>query len=108
MTQRREGNGFGMIETQPAEVCFFLDDPPEDDPAPARPAPSRLAAARAGLRDAQRAEWDERQRAARAGAEGVTPVHAALVMVRQAQTHAAEALIADLRRRAASLRQAIA
>ena len=108
MTQRRDGNGIATIEAQPTEVRFFLDDPPEEESASASPAAaSRLAAARAGLRDAQRAEWDERQRAARAGAEGVTPVHAALVMVRQAQTHAAEALIADLRRRAASLRQAI-
>jgi hypothetical protein len=113
MTERRDGNGAVTITQQPAEVCFFLDDALEEGssngPAPGGPAAaSRLSAARTGLRDAQRAEWDERQRAARAGADGLTPVHAALLVARQAQTQAAEALIADLRRRAASLRQAIA
>jgi len=112
MVQQRDGNGLATIENEQAEVRFFLDDTheegPGNGPASGAPAAARLAAARAGLRDAQRAEWDERQRAARAGADGLTPVHAALLVARQAQTQAAEALIADLRRRAASLRQAIA
>ncbi len=113
MAEGRDGDGLATIEHEQAEVRFFLDDTVEEEPgngpAPRGPAAaSRLAAARAGLRDAQRAEWDERQRAARAGADGLTPVHAALLVARQAQTQAVEALIADLRRRAASLRQAIA
>jgi hypothetical protein len=113
MEQRRHGDGIATIEHEQAEVRFFLDDTleegPGNGPTPGAPAAaSRLAAARAGLRDAQRAEWDERQRAARAGADGLTPVHAALLVTRQAQTQAAEALIADLRRRATSLRQVIA
>jgi len=113
MAQGRDDDGLATIEHDQAEVRFFLDDTREEEPgngaAPGGPAAaSRLAAARAGLRDAQRAEWDERQRVARAGADGLTPVHAALLAARQAQTQTVEALIADLRRRAASLRQAIA
>ena len=113
MMQHADGNSrLATIENEQAEVRFFLEEAPQSgpagDPAPGTPAASRLAAARASLRDAQRAEWDERQRAARAGMDGLTPVHAALLGARQAQTQAAEALIADLRRRAASLRQAIA
>jgi hypothetical protein len=113
MTEPTDGSGLTTIETPRTEVCFFLEDPPEEEPrnGPVQAGPaasSRLALARAGLRDAQRAEWDERQRAARAGTDGLTPVHAALLGARQAQTQAAETHIADLRRRAASLRQAIA
>ena len=109
MAQRRNGDGLATIERERAEVRFFCDDAYEEgsSSAPAEGA-SRLAAARAGLRDAQRAEWEERQRAAGAGAERLTPVHSGLLMARQAQTQAALGLIADLRRRAASLRQAIA
>jgi hypothetical protein len=75
---------------------------------PLGPAGSRLAAARAALREAQQAEWDERQRVARADAERLTPTHAALLQARQAQRHAALAVVEDLRRRAVWLRQAIA
>jgi hypothetical protein len=115
MAQGRDDDSLATIEHEQAEVRFFLDDTLEGEreagngSAPRGPAAaSRLAAARAGLRDAQRAEWEERQRAARTGTDGLTPVHAALLVARQAQTQAAEAMIADLRRRAASLRQAIA
>ncbi len=96
------------IENEPAEVRFFFEEPAEDSAAGNPSAVSRVAAARAALRDAQRAEWEERQRTARSGADGLTPVQAALLGARQAQTQAAEAAVADLRRRAASLRQAIA
>jgi hypothetical protein len=68
----------------------------------------RLSAARTLLREAQQIEWEERQRLARAGSEGVTPAHAALLQARQLQTQAAVAAVEELRRRALSLRQAIA
>ncbi|MGH7265819.1 MAG: hypothetical protein ACREMB_13365 [Candidatus Rokuibacteriota bacterium] len=82
---------------------FFLV---EDDGASA--SGPRLSTARAALREAQQTEWEERQRLARAGAAGVTPTHAALLQSRQTQTQAALAAVEDLRRRAVSLRQAIA
>jgi hypothetical protein len=115
MVQRTDGDGLATIAQEQSEVRFFFVDAHEEGAGngngavPGAPPPaSRLAGARAGLRDAQRSEWDERQRAARSGADGLTPVHAALLAARQAQTQTAEALIADLRRRAASLRQGIA
>src|SRR5262245_37288441 len=111
MMQRTDGNGhLATAGTEPEEVRFFLEDAPASGPGRdgAPLAVTGLARARTALREAQRAEWDERQRVARAGADGVTPVHAALLAARQAQTQAAEAIIADLRRRAASLRHAVA
>jgi hypothetical protein len=72
------------------------------------PADSRLAASRAALRDAQQAEWDERQRQGRARVDGLTPTHAALLQARQAQTQAAQIAVEELRRRAVWLRHAIA
>lgn len=95
-------------------VLFFLEEMADVDAAASRPTPeavtpvARLAAARAALREAQQAEWEERQRVARLGVDGLTPAHAALLAARQAQTQAAEAAVTELRRRAASLRQALA
>lgn len=114
MMPDRDGNGHGhghvaAVDAQPADVRFFLEDPWEDGGGDAARATagSRLGAAREALRNALRAERDERHRAARATLDGLTPANAALLAARQAQSHAAEATIADLRRRAASLRQAI-
>ncbi|HSD80510.1 MAG TPA: hypothetical protein VLB47_07610 [Solirubrobacteraceae bacterium] len=96
-----KGNG------EPATLRFYLVDEASRWAPPAPPV-SRLAAARASLREAQQAEWEERQRLARARPEGLTPTHVALLQARQAQTQAAQAVVEDLIRRATWLRQAVA
>jgi hypothetical protein len=101
-----KGNGHPATDGDENGILFFLEETSEGDGG-ATPN-SRLAAARAALRDAQQAEWEERQRVARAGVEGLTPAHAALLAARQAQAQAAEAAVTELRRRAASLRHALA
>ena len=105
MEQTPNGNG-------DAPVLFFLEDAPRLDAAAGDSESgagiSRLAAARTALREAQQAEWEERQRVARLGVDGLTPAHAALLVARQAQAQAAEAAVTEFRRRAASLRHAIA
>ena len=107
MEHAADGNG-------DTAVLFFLEEMPDLDAAASRPGPeavtpgARLAAARAALREAQQAEWEERQRVARVGVDGLTPAHAALLAARQAQTQAVEAAVTELRRRAAALRQALA
>jgi len=98
-----KGNGSG----EPAVLRFHLvDEAPGWAPPP--PPPSRIHAGRAGLREAQQAEWDERQRLVRARLEGLTATHAVLLQARQAQSQAAQAAVDELMRRAAWLRQAIA
>jgi hypothetical protein len=94
-----QGNGNG-------ELRFFVVE--DDGPAAARGPVTRMAAARAALREAQQAEWEERARLSRARVEGLTATHAALLQARQAQSQAAVAAVEDLARRAAWLRQAIA
>src|SRR3990172_7155059 len=107
MEHAADGNG-------DTAVLFFLEEMPDLDAAASRPGPeavtpgARLAAARAALREAQQAEWEERQRVARVGVDGLTPAHAALLVARQAQTQAVEAAVTELRRRAAAPEQAIA
>ena len=97
-----KGNGAGESNG----LRFYVVD---EEPSWARRSfpPSRLAAARAALREAQQAEWDERQRQARARLEGLTATHAALLQARQLQTQAAQAVVDDLMRRAVGLRQVI-
>jgi hypothetical protein len=94
-----QGNGNG-------ELRFFVVE--DNGPAGPRGPVSRMAAARAALREAQQAEWEERARLSRARLEGLTATHAALLQARQAQSQAAVSAVEDLARRAAWLRQAIA
>jgi hypothetical protein len=97
MESQGHGNG---------ELRFFVVE--DNGSADARGAATRMAAARAALREAQQAEWEERTRLSRARVEGLTATHAALLQARQAQSQAAVAAVEDLARRAAWLRQAIA
>jgi hypothetical protein len=89
-----------------SELRFFVVE--NDTPGSARGPATRMAAARAALREAQQAEWEERTRLSPVRVEGLTATHAALLQARQAQSQAAVAAVEDLARRAAWLRQAIA
>jgi hypothetical protein len=102
MTPPAEGGGLMLRQVREPALRFFLED------APSGVVPSRLAAARAALREAEEAERQERLRLAHARLNGLTSAHAALLQLRQAQSQAAQSAVADLRRRAAWLRQAIA
>jgi hypothetical protein len=97
MESQGHGNG---------ELRFFVVE--DNGSADRRGAATRMATARAALREAQQAEWEERTRLSRARVEGLTATHAALLQARQAQSQAAVATVEDLARRAAWLRQAIA
>jgi hypothetical protein len=97
----RDGDG-GADLVQEDGLRFYL----VEDESPA--GGSKLAAARAVLREVLQAEWEERQRLARAKPDGLTPAHLALLQARQAQVQRAQATVDDLLRRAASLRHAIA
>lgn len=110
MEVRPSGNGQPGPAGQAAGVRFFLEEEPHLDARGAWAPPGngsggRLQAARAALIEAQRAEWAERRRLARAQ-QADSP--AALLKARQAQTQTAQAAVEELRRRAAWLRQAIA
>ena len=95
------------------ELRFFLvDDEPTAladrlSPGASTRWASRLAAARAALREAQQAEYEERTQVGRARGDGLTATHATLLQARQSQTQAALAAVEDLNRRSAWLRQAI-
>jgi septal ring factor EnvC (AmiA/AmiB activator) len=102
MTPPDDGGALAMRPMREPALRFFLDEPLPGAVA------SRLASARTALREAEQAEWQERQRIARAGRDGRLPDPPSLLQVRQAQCQVAQAAVDELRRRIAGLRQAIA